>query len=91
MSNPITTSGLQGGDVATDHQSGQSTRQWVDAHDAAIDAAGPKGDKLTTTWTSASGPQSVVTTRWLDEDDAHFLARHEGEYLPAMNAEPPIP
>ena len=91
MPNPITTSGLQGGDVATDHQPGQTTQQWVADHDTAIEAAGPKGDKLTTTWTSASGAQSTETTRLPDEDDEHFLARHEAAYFRAMGTEPPIP
>jgi hypothetical protein len=91
LSNPITTSGLKGGDVATDHHSGETTQEWVEAHDVAVGAAVPSSDKLTTTWTSAGGPQSTETTRWPDETDEHFVKRHEAGYTDAMVAQPPIP
>lgn len=91
MSNPITTSGLNGPDISTYHESGQTTREWLESHDKALDTSVPDGDKLTTTWTSAIGPESVSTTRLPDEDDGEFLARHEYEYALAMIGAAPVP
>jgi hypothetical protein len=91
VSNPITTSGVTGPDISTYHQSGQTTRDWVDDHTKSVDQAVPDGDKLTTTWTSAAGPEEVSTTRHEGEDDEEFLARHEYEYATAMGNAPPIP
>jgi hypothetical protein len=91
VSNPINTTGLSGGDVSTTHKSGQTTRDWVDDHNTAVEGTSPDGDTLKTTWTSAAGAESVTTTRMLDEDDEHFLARHEIDYLTGMVGAPPVP
>lgn len=91
MLNAITTTGLTGGSVSTPHQSGQSTREWIDAHTAAVDQGTPKNDTLTTTWTSLAGPEQVVTIREPGESDALFLARHEAAYCAEMVTAPPVP
>jgi hypothetical protein len=91
VSNPITTSGLTGPDISTSQQSGQSTQDWVVKHSTSLDDAEPDGDKLTTTWTSAAGPEEVSTERLTGETDEHFLARHELAYATSMISAPPVP
>jgi hypothetical protein len=91
MSNPITTAGLGSGSVSTTHQSGESTRDWIEAHNTAIEPQSASGDKLTTTWTSASGLEKVETFRLPNEDDETFILRHENDYLTAMTGALPIP
>jgi hypothetical protein len=91
MSNPITTTGLDAGDISTEHQSGQSTNDWVGAHNSALDQATPSGKTLTTTWTSLVGRQEVETTRNSGESDALFIARHEAAYMLAMLDATPVP
>jgi hypothetical protein len=91
MSHPIQTSGLNSGNVSTDHEAGESIPDWIARHDAAVSKSTPSGNTLTTTWTSASGPQSVVTTRQAGESPKEFRLRHQNEYLVLMLEEPPIP
>ena len=91
MAHPITTSGLAGGDVSTMHQSGQSTSDWVGAHNTAVSPETPDGDTLSTTWTSQAGDEEVKTTRNPSETDANFLRRHEAAYLLAMLDASPVP
>jgi hypothetical protein len=91
VSNPITTTGVAGGPITTTYQSGQTTREWVDTHNAAVGSSTPSGNKLTTTWTSSAGAQEVITNRLQDESDAAFLARHQIDYLTGMTSAPPVP
>jgi hypothetical protein len=89
--NPITTTGLSSGSVATNFQSGQTTRDWIESHNAGISAQWPSGNSLKTTWTSVAGPEEVTTVRWPDETDAAFMVRHKGDYVTAMTGALPVP
>lgn len=89
-SHPISTVGTTP-TVTTTKQSTESTGDWVDRHDKAVEAAAPSGNTLTTTYTSSQGAESVQTTRLENESDAEFRARHQADYLDAMADRPPIP
>jgi hypothetical protein len=91
MANPITTSGLNSGSVSTQHQSAQTTGEWVRSHCESLDSETPAGNTLTTEWTSAGGKEQTVTTRKAGESDATFMARHEAEFATDMTDAPPIP
>jgi hypothetical protein len=91
MTNDITTSGLVSGPLSTSHQSGQSVQEWVAAHCDALEGKTPSGDKLVTTWTSAAGPEEVVTEREPGESDEEFMRRHKHEFLLAMIEAQPVP
>lgn len=91
MANAITTTGTTKDPVTTKHQSGESVQDWVKRHDKKVGESTPSGNSLTTTWTCASGQESVTTDRITGESDAAFLARHITEYLLGMLDCPPIP
>jgi hypothetical protein len=89
MPNPITTSGLSSGDVSTQHQSGQTTSEWIEEHLENLDAESPAGDTLTTTWTSGAGREQKVTQRQQAESDKDFIQRHRIDFLLSMIEAPP--
>jgi hypothetical protein len=91
MSAPITTTGTTPNPVSTQHINGESAHDWVVRHDDAVAASTTTGDKLTTTWKSASGNKTVSTTRDPDELPGTFLLRHIDAYLVVMENSPPIP
>ncbi len=91
MNNPITTTGLSGGAINSTKQSGESTAAWVKRHDDQVSDDSPGGNTLTTTWTSAGGPESVVTNRNAGESPKEFRLRHQNEYLVCMFEAPPVP
>ena len=91
----ITTTGTTTDPVETEHQSGQSTREWVGAHSGSVAAATPSGNTLTTTWYCSEDPDSsegsTTTTRQDGEMDAEFIARHINEYVLDMLNCVPVP
>lgn len=91
MSHPISTSGLKGGSIDTDHDSGESTGDWEARHTLEVTRHLPSGSSLTTTWTSADGPKEIETTRLQGESDLSFRARHILDFTEAMALAPPIP
>ena len=91
MANPITTSGVRNGPISTTAHSGETTQVWIDRHSTSVESSQPTGNTLKTTWTSASGAQSVSTTRAANESDESFLLRHILDYTGGMVSQPPIP
>lgn len=90
LANPITTTGLTS-TVSTTQAQGESVSSWVDRHGKDVSSSTPSGNTLTTTYTSASGPQTVTTTRKQGENDTEFLTRHRADYLLLMLDQQPIP
>jgi hypothetical protein len=90
-SHPITTSGMTGGDITTQHQNGDTTGEWEDLHTLDVMTQMPTGAKLTTSWTSSAMDQSIETIRLPNESERHFRARHILDYTEAMGLAPPIP
>lgn len=91
MSNPITTSTLSPSNISTDKKPSETVGQWMGRHSDAVCRSTPASDPLTTTWTSANGPQTKSTTRKTGESDRDFLLRHMNEFILAAADEPPIP
>jgi len=91
MSHPISTAGLKGGTVDTDHEHGESTGDWEARHTLEVTRSLPSGSMLTTSWTGANGPEEIETTRITGESDLSFRARHILDYTEAMASAPPIP
>lgn len=90
MANCIKTTGTTP-EVATTHENGESVRDWVARHTAAVSAATPNNHKLSTNWPASAGPQTVVTERAPGESNEAFLTRHIDAYLSEMVTNPPIP
>ncbi|MCY3003743.1 MAG: hypothetical protein NTV21_18255 [Planctomycetota bacterium] len=88
--NPITTTGLTS-TVSTTLASGESVPSWVDRHGKAVSSSTPSGNTLTTNYTSATGTETVITTRKAAETDSELLTRHRAEYLLKMLESAPIP
>jgi YD repeat-containing protein len=91
MSHPINTSELNPANVNTEAAQGESVPAWIARHNQLVSDSTPSGNTLTTTWTSASGPQSITTTRRVGESPKEFRLRHQNDYLVLMFEEPPIP
>lgn len=91
MANPISTTGTTADPISTTRIGTEPISSWVSRHSAAVEAATPSANKLTTTWKSAHGNQQKDTTRAPGESDADFLARHVSAYQLAMIDEPPVP
>jgi hypothetical protein len=90
MASSITTTGTTTDPVTTTRQPGESTSDWVTRHNGNVANATPSGDKLTTTWKSAGGPQTRTTNRKAGESDGVFQGRHIIEYTTDMIEDPPI-
>lgn len=90
MANPISTTGLAK-PVSTTKRPNETTQGWIQRHTDGVNQTTPDGDKLTTQYTSAAGPEEVVTNRLENESDQDFLDRHIGDYTAAMVGSPPIP
>jgi hypothetical protein len=91
MSHPIKTSELNPADVSTEAGQGESIPDWIARHNGLVADTTPSGNTLTTTWTSASGPQVATTVRRVGETPKEFRLRHQTDYLVLMIEEPPIP
>jgi YD repeat-containing protein len=91
MSHPIKTSELNPASVSTTDGTGESIPDWIARHNQLVSDSTPSGNTLTTTWTSASGPQIITTTRNPGESPKEFRLRHHTDYLVLMIEEPPIP
>jgi hypothetical protein len=79
------------GRFATNHQASPTARELVCPRVTAIEAAGTTSDNLTSTWTSAFGPQTVMTDRLRNEGDDFFIKRHEVEYAGSPEASAQTP
>jgi hypothetical protein len=91
MAVPITTEGMSGGSISTSYQPTESTRDWVSRHtDALVASSRPAGNKLTTTWESATGPKSIFTDREAGESDEDFTHRHILAFMLVMLENPPV-
>jgi hypothetical protein len=91
MANSIETTGTDPGPVETEHEPGQSVRDWVAEHGRALDRVTPDGDTLETTWVCIHGEKKTTTTRQDGESDANFMSRHKLEFLLDMLDCEPIP
>ncbi|HTF89491.1 MAG TPA: hypothetical protein VK843_13850 [Planctomycetota bacterium] len=87
---PISTTGTSPA-VTTTKTSGETSAEWVDRHDTAVQGTTPSGNTLTTTYTSTQGAELVETIRLPNETDGKFLARHQNDYMESMANHPPVP
>lgn len=91
---PISTDNGLGQHVDTEHQSGQTTPEWVRSHEDDCENALPLAGcgSLETSWTTSSGYRMKKSVRDAGEDNIPFLLRNQIESLQDMqNGHAPIP
>lgn len=84
----IRTTGLEGGDLVTNYQAGETVRDWVGRHSDAYKNLDPDSTVLRSEWPVG---QSKTTTQQPGESPSLHHARHWNEVVTAMQTNPPDP